>query len=204
MSAVLKPRMTMQEYLDWEELQDEKHEFIDGEVFRVDAMTGGRRVHGRVLVNLTVALSKRLEGGPCQIFADSAKVEADDRVVLYPDVFVTCDRADLSTELVFRSPLLVIEVLSPGTQAYDRSRKFALYRRIAALREYVLVDPDTRRIESFRRGAGDAWTFHDMSDDDALVAASVDCRIPLSEVFAGVDPPPDALPDAPAAPPADR
>ncbi len=209
MSAILGPRMTLQAYLDWEESQKERHELVDGEVFEVDAMTGGRRVHGRVQVNLSTALHNRLSGGPCQVFADSSKVQAAPDAVVYPDVFVTCDRADLATDIVFRAPLLVVEVLSPGTQAYDRSRKFALYRRIPALREYVLVDPDTLRVEAFRRGDGGVWTFHDMSDDDALSLTSVDCRIPLAEVFAGIDPPAAAQgeggsPNAPPVPAAGR
>ena len=110
--------------------------------------------------------------------------------MLYPDVFVTCDKADLATEMIFRAPTLIIEVLSPSTQAYNRSQKFALYRRIDALREYILVDPDTRRVESFRRNEQGQWVLHDMSDGSALEAASVGASVPLVEVFDGVDPPP--------------
>lgn len=72
--------------------------------------------------------------------------------------------ADLATDLIFRTPSAVIEVLSPSTQAYDRSKKFALYRRLPSLKEYVLVDPDTRRVESFRVAPGGLWTLHDMSE----------------------------------------
>jgi len=185
-NAVLKPRMTLQAYLIWENAQVERHEFHDGEIF---AMTGARRIHGRVVSNLSRRLSEALDGSPCQVFSEGMKVQVGDDTILYPDVFVTCDRGDLATEQIFRAPMLVVEVLSPSTQSYDRSRKFAFYRRIPALQEYLLVDPDTRRVEAFRRNADDQWVLHDMSDGDVLEAASVGARITLSDVFDGIDPP---------------
>jgi len=81
-------------------------------------------------------------------------------------------------------------VLSPSTQSYDRSQKFALYRRITSLQEYILVDPDTRRVEGFRRDAQGQWVLHDMSDGPVLEAASIGASVSLTDVFDGVDPPP--------------
>ena len=185
MSAVMQPAMTLQEYLDWENAQPEKHEFHRGEIF---AMTGGRRTHGRVLSNLVRLLGNHLDGSDCQVFADTMKVQVADDTVLYPDVFVTCDKADLATDQIFRAPTLVIEVLSPTTQAYDRSKKFALYRRLPSLQEYILVDPETRRIEGFRRTAERQWVLHDMSDDETMEAASIGCRVAMADVFAGLEP----------------
>ena len=185
MNAVFQPRMTLQAYLDWENAQAERHEFVQGEVF---AMTGGRRTHGRVTLNLARRISECLDKSPCQVFAEGMKVQAAENTVLYPDVFVTCDSADLATDQIFRAPKLVIEVLSPSTQAYDRSKKFALYRRIPALLEYVLVDPDTRRVEAFRRNAAAEWVLHDMSDGPALVLPCIEASVPMSEVFDGIGP----------------
>jgi Uma2 family endonuclease len=186
MSAVPRPRMSLQEYLAWEEQQPTKNEFHRGEVF---AMVGARRVHGRVVLNLALAFSRALQGSPCQVFTEGMKLQIGDDTVLYPDVFVTCDKADLATELICRAPTLVVEVLSPSTQAYDRSQKFALYRRIASLQEYIVVDPDTRRVEAFRRGADGLWDLHDMSDRDTVEAASVGCQVAMVDVFAGIEPP---------------
>jgi Uma2 family endonuclease len=177
------PRHSLQTYLEWENEQPDRHEFHRGEVF---AMVGARRVHGRVVSNLVRALGNALGGGKCQVFAESMKVQPADDTVLYPDVFVTCDPDDLRTELIFRAPTLVIEVLSPSTQAYDRSLKFALYRRIPSLKEYALVDPETRRVEVFRRGADALWVLHDMSDSDTVSLSSVACEVPMTEMFAGV------------------
>lgn len=188
MSAVPKPdpHWTLDQYLAWENEQVEKHEFVRGEVV---AMVGGRRVHGLVVSNLVRHFGNQLAGGPCRAFAETMKLQVAEDTVLYPDLFVTCDAADLATEMIFRAPTLVVEVLSPSTQAYDRSRKFALYRRLPTLREYLLVDPETKRVEAFRRGPDDIWTFHDMSDDADLVAASLDLRVPLAAVFDGIEPP---------------
>lgn len=110
--------------------------------------------------------------------------------LLYPDLFVTCDAADLRTEQVFPAPTLILEVLSPTTQACDRGLKFMLYRSITSLREYVLVDPDTREVELFRRGAEGLFTLHDLSGADRIESTSVGCSITAAELFEGVEPDP--------------
>ncbi len=197
MSAVPQPRMKLQAYLDWEDVQLEKHELVQGAIF---AMTGGRRPNGRVLANLMRHLGNLLDGTPCQVFADSMKLQVAEDTILYPDVFVTCDKADLATDQIFRAPTLVIEVLSPSTQAYDRSRRFALCRRLASLQEYILVNPETWRVEAFRRSAQNEWVLHDMSDGSLLEAVSIGCQVALADVFFGVEPPAaDAAGSAPAA-----
>ena len=181
-TPLLKP--TIEEYLRWENEQPDKHEFHRGEIF---AMVGARRVHGRVVSNLARALGNVLHGSPCQVFSDGMKVQPAADTILYPDIFVTCDAADLRTEMIFRAPKLVVEVLSPSTQAYDRSQKFALYRLLASLQEYALVDPDTRRIEVFRIGVDGLWVLHDMSERPALALASVGCEVAMADVFNGVE-----------------
>ena len=177
-------KLSLEDFLAWENSQPERNEYFRGEVF---AMTGARRAHGRVVGNLMRHLGNQLEGSPCQVFAESMKLQIGDDTILYPDVFITCHPADLATELIFRAPTAVIEVLSPSTQAYDRSKKFALYRRLPSLKEYVLVDPDTRRVESFRVGPGGLWTLHDMSETPSLVLESPPCTVMMDDLFAGVD-----------------
>ncbi|MEO5735401.1 MAG: Uma2 family endonuclease [Rubrivivax sp.] len=187
MSAVRQSKMTLQEYLDWEDEQVEKHEYWAGEIF---AMVGGRRVHGRLVGNLMRRLSDALHGSPCQVFAETMKLQIGVDKIVYPDIFVTCDKADLSTDQIFRAPTVVVEVLSPSTQAYDRSKKFAAYRRIPSLREYLLIDPDTRRVESFRPGSDGLWDLHDQSESDTLEIPSIDCRVSIADLWDGVDPAP--------------
>jgi Uma2 family endonuclease len=175
--------LSLSEFLDWENRQAQRHEFHHGEVF---AMVGARRAHGRVVLNLGRRIAEALEGSPCQAFVENMKVQIAQDTVLYPDVFVTCDGADLATDMIFKAPSLVLEVLSPTTQAYDRSQKFALYRRLPSLREYVLVDPDTRRVEAFRRTEQGQWVLDDMSEAAELVLPCIDARIPMAQVFEGL------------------
>lgn len=177
-------QLSLPAYLEWENEQPERHEFYRGEVF---AMTGGRRSHGCVTANLVMNLGLQLKGTPCRVFSESMKIQIADDTVLYPDIFVTYDRQDLQTEMIFRAPTLVIEVLSPSTQSYDRSQKFALYRRLPSLKEYVLIDPETRRVEAFRINGDGLFVLFDMSESETLELSSIDCTVAMLEVFAGID-----------------
>ncbi len=177
-------KLTLTEFIDWENAQPERNEFYRGEVF---AMVGAGRGHGTVVGNLMRELGARLKGTPCRPFSEGMKVQIADDTIFYPDLFVTCDRDNLRTEMIFRSPLLVIEVLSPATQAYDRNRKFALYRRLPSLREYVLIDPDTRDVQGFRRNAADEWVLHDMADAGKLQLPCIEAEVAFDDVFDGVD-----------------
>ncbi len=100
-------------------------------------------------------------------------------------MFVTCDKADRRTDLIFRSPTLVIEVLSPATETCDRSQKFALYRRLASLKEYVRVNPESRSIEAFVRGTDGLFVLHGMSEQDLIAFRSVEVEVPVAAVFQG-------------------
>jgi Uma2 family endonuclease len=185
MNALPQAKLTLDAFLAWENAQPERHEFHRGEVF---AMVGARRTHGTVVGNLMRELGNKLKGTPCRPFTDGMKIQIADDTILYPDVFVTCDKADLATEMIFHAPTVVFEVLSPSTQGYDRSQKFALYRRLPSLREYVLIDPDSRRVEAFRRGADDLWVLHDMSDGALLPLPALNVELLIAELFDGVDP----------------
>lgn len=168
-------------FLAWEDDQPDRHELVGGEVY---AMVGARRVHGRIVMNLGRLIGNALDGSPCEVYAETMKLQIE-QDIFYPDLFVTCDPRDLRTEVTFVAPTLIIEVLSPSTQAYDRSLKFAHYRRLASLKEYGLVDPETRRIELFRLGQ-EGWVLHDMSEATVLTLSSVACELPIAEVFAGL------------------
>lgn len=177
-------KQSIAEYLAWESAQAGRNEFWRGEVF---AMVGGKRGHGRVIANLMRHLGAHLDDTPCQAFSEGMKVQVGEEAVLYPDVFVTCDREFSADQAVFTAPVLVIEVLSPSTQAYDRSKKFAIYRQLESLREYALVDPDTRRVEVFRPAEDRRWKLFDMSDDAELVLESIGCKLSLRAVFDGME-----------------
>ncbi len=172
-------------YLAWEAEQRGKHEYVDGEVF---AMVGARREHVVVAGNLFAALKQRLRDGHCQAYIADLKLRvAADNAFFYPDVMVSCDPRDQVAELYIEHPTLVIEVLSEATAAFDRGDKFAAYRRLPALQEYLLVDIPGRRIESFRRTAEDEWLLHDYrAEQGDIRIASLDLALGFDEVFEGV------------------
>lgn len=175
---------TLAEYLEWEEQQLERHEFYRGEIY---LMVGARSSHNSVLVNLVRYLANHLDGTPCRVFIDGMKVRIADDAVLYPDLFVTCNTLVKPDDQVICDPILVVEVLSPSTQAYDRSQKFALYRRLPSLREYALIDPDTRRVEVIRLGDDGLWNFIDMSEQAQIEFTSVEFRLAFADLFKGID-----------------
>jgi Uma2 family endonuclease len=174
-------------YLAWEEQQNEKHEYLAGEVF---AMVGARREHVVVSLNLAAAFKQRLRGGPCQAYVSDLKlrVEAVDGF-FYPDVMVSCDPRDQAAVQFIEHPILIVEVLSESTAAFDRGDKFAAYRSLPSLQEYVLVDIPSRRVETFRRMADQDWLFHEHRSElgDCRFPA-VGVSIPFEEIFENLGP----------------
>ncbi len=176
-------KMTMAEFLAWEEQQTDRHEFYRGETF---AMVGGTARHNRVILNLAGRLGDHLDGTPCQVFAESVKVGLAEGY-LYPDVMVTCGKAEAGDEQVITDPKLVIEVLSPSTTGYDKRDKFILYRSLPSLREYVLIDPAKRYVEVYTLADAGAWLFTDQTLAGELTLSSIACKLPLDSVFKGVE-----------------
>lgn len=174
--------MTLTEFLEWEDHQSERHEFYRGKTF---AMAGVTARHNRVVLNLVSRIGEHLDGTPCQVFATSMKVQIPEGV-LYPDVIVTCAKADAGDERTVTAPRLIIEVLSPGTKGYDQRDKFMLYRTLASLREYVLVDPAKRQVKVFTLTQAGAWLPADQTPAGELSLSSIDCRVPMESVFKGV------------------
>lgn len=168
-------------YLVWEEAQPDRNEYVAGEVF---AMVGVRQSHNVATLNLATALRRELKGSPCRVFVESvkARVEAAD-CFFYPDVVVTCDPRDRLTPEYLSHPLLVVEVLSDSTAAFDRGAKFAAYRKLESLRDYVLIDVGAQRAEVFRRNAENHWVLYDYGPGDQLELASLALNLDLGEVF---------------------
>jgi Uma2 family endonuclease len=175
-------KMTLAEFLAWEELQPDRHEFYRGEIF---AMVGGTARHNRVIMNLGSRIADHLDGTGCQVFAESMKVQVADGI-LYPDIVVACGKAEAGDEQIVSGAKLVIEVLSPSTRGYDKRDKFALYRTAPSLREYALIDSLTRQVEVFTLMDAGAWRFTDQSKNAALVLSSIGIELPMSVVFKGV------------------
>ena len=178
-------KLSLTNFLDWENAQPGRHEFYEGAVY---AMTGARRAHGEVAGNVFAALKQHVRGSPCRAYMEGMQLQVADNAIFYPDVFVTCDAADVRTEMVFRAPVLIVEVLSPSTAAFDQGLKFASYRRLASLKEYVLIDPETRSVDVFRRNADGLFVLHDQTGGAMLNLASIECTVAMADVFEGVTP----------------
>jgi Uma2 family endonuclease len=185
MQTALQQHFTAEDFLAWEETQAEKHEFVAGEVF---AMTGARREHVVVSLNIASALKQRLRGTPCQAYMADLKlhIEAVD-AFFYPDVMVSCHPDDNKAKQFLSQPKLIVEVLSDSTAAYDRGGKFAAYRKLESLKEYLIVDIEARRVECFRRTADNDWLLHDYVGETECELRSLDIRIAMSEIFEDIE-----------------
>lgn len=175
------------DYLAWEQEQSGRNEYVDGEVF---AVSGASDAHGTTAGNLFAALHGQLRGKPCRPFIADMKVHVDAaNSFFYPDILVTCDPRDRTPDAshVKRHPVLIVEVLSPTTEAYDRGNKFAAYRTLASLQEYVLVSTEQRRVEVFRRDDTGHWVLYPFAADEEMELASVDFRCAVADVFEGVE-----------------
>lgn len=141
---------SVDDYLRLEGAGRIRHEYVAGEIF---AMTGASLRHNRIAGRIFTALSNHLRGGPCQAYMSDVKVRLkinQDSYLYYPDVMVSCERQEES-EYYLCSPKLIVEVLSPTTEAIDRREKAIHYRWIAALEEYVLVSQDAPEVTIYRR-----------------------------------------------------
>jgi Uma2 family endonuclease len=176
-------RFTPEEYFEWEAQQQIRHEYIDGEVF---AMAGGTLPHADIALNFASVLREHLRGR-CKVRNSDAKVGiTEDGPFTYPDVSVTCDDRDRTAQQFSRYPCLIIEVLSPTTEAYDRGGKFALYRRLESLQEYVLVGSETQTIEIFRRNQQGGWEFIPYGEGDEVVLNSVGLTVAIAQIYEDV------------------
>lgn len=154
-TQLLPEPMTPQAYLEWEQQQPIKYEYINGQVF---AMTGGTLPHNSIALNLASALKNYLRGKPCKVFMADAKVGVSlNGPFHYPDVMVTCDDRDRTARQVVYHPCLIVEVLSPGTADIDRGKKFRNYRRIDTLKEYVLIETETMNVDCYRINERGKW-----------------------------------------------
>ena len=195
MATAALNRYTPEEYLALERHAEFKSEYIDG---RIIAMSGAQRPHVIIVHNLDREIGTRLLEGPCEIYPMDMKVgiAASGRYV-YPDLCVSCDpRFEDGVADVLLAPVLIIEVLSDSTEKYDRGDKFLHYRRIATLREYVLVSQTKCLVERFVKD-GDFWQVESVSDLAAtLVLSSVGVEIPLRRIYSKVLPVHEPEPDA--------
>ncbi len=172
--------MTAAEYLEWEAAQEERYEYWDGEVV---AMSGGTRNHNRISLNFSKLLDDALLNRSCEVYIADVKVQIErGQKYFYPDVVVTCDDRDDDPQLL-QFPCLIIEVLSPSTEAIDRGAKFARYRKFISLQEYVLVPVDRSNVEIFRRNAQGQWVLSEYGLQETLMLESIGVEIAVADLY---------------------
>ena len=189
MSAVLKARLTEAEYLAFERSSEFRHEFHGNEIF---AMAGASESHNLITLALASAVRAKLQGKPCRVYSIDMRVYArESKIYVYPDIVVACPPIEFLDEKrdTLLTPLVVIEVLSPSTEAYDRGRKFDVYREARSLRQYVLVSQDSQRAVSYvRQSDGVAWLMTPLDDPGASIEfPSLGISVPLADIYRDVE-----------------
>lgn len=185
-SAAVKTRFSPQEYLALERRSEIRNEYYNGEIF---AMAGASREHNLIAGNVNAEIRDQLLDRPCESYPSDMRVSiVPTGLYTYPDVSVVCGepRFEDSTSDTLLNPTVIIEVLSPSTEAYDRGIKFRHYRRIVSLREFVLISQDRMMVELYTR-QGYNWILSELSEpDQVLKLESIGCQIPLERIFAKV------------------
>src|SRR6266581_5447191 len=187
---------TIDEYLALERSEEERHEYLDGGVY---AMAGESPDHGRICMNLAASLSTQLHGTPCEAFSKGTKVRCGplprpggsrEGLFAYPDLVVVCGALQFHDQArdVLLNPTVIVEVLSPSTEAFDRGEKFRRYRAwLPTLTDYVLVAQDRPVIDHYHREDDALWTLRTLRTLEGLEAQlhleTIGCTVPLADVY---------------------
>jgi Uma2 family endonuclease len=181
-STAPERRYTFREYVELEASSNLRYEFVDGVVY---AMSGGSPDHSRLAANVISILTAQLAGKPCQTFTSDLRVRVlETGLATHPDVSVICgslqrDPEDANTAT---NPVVIVEVLSPSTQRYDREEKAAHYRRIRSLASYVLISQEEQRLEVFSRNDDESWTLRE-ARSGAVDLAAIGCSLAVEDVY---------------------
>ena len=193
-------RFTVEEYLAFERASDERHEYLDGVIYAMagsastQAMAGESEDHGTICMNLSISLGSQLRGTPCRAFSKDTKVRCGpyrsytrEGLYAYPDLVVVCGPSQYHDQArdVLLNPTVIVEVLSPSTEAFDRGDKLYRYRRwLPTLTDYVLVAQDRPLIDHYQRTTTGRWELETLEGRDAhLHLPGIDCTVPLAEVY---------------------
>lgn len=192
MAAVTKPYLTPEDYLAIERQAETKSEYYEGTIY---AMAGASRVHTLVVANTLTQLVIQLKGRPCTAHASDLRVKVRPTgLYAYPDIVVVCGKAlfeDRQKDTLL-NPNVIVEVLFKSTEAYDRGTKFAHYRALESVTDYVLVSQDRPLIEHYTRQPDNRWLLEAYEGLEAVaVLPSIDCALPLAEVYDKVEWPAD-------------
>lgn len=187
MSSLLQPRYTPEQYLALEREAERKSEYFNGEIF---AIAGASQQHNLITTNVVRELSTQLRSQPCQTYSSDMRVKVSENgLYTYPDVVVVCGepRFEDGHRDTLLNPTVIIEVLSPSTEDYDRGRKFANYRRLESVTDYVLIAQDEIRVEHFVR-QGEQWVLSEVNDPNGIIPlTSIGGSLTLRDIYEKVE-----------------
>lgn len=179
-----KAHLTPAEYLEIERKAEYKSEYFNGEMF---AMAGAQRLHNLIVSNLIRSIGNQLLARDCNVYPSDMRVKiAKIEKYTYPDIVITCGKENFEDDQVdtLLNPVVIIEILSTSTEAYDRGRKFQHYQFIESLAEYILITPDAVRVEQFVRQTDRTWLYYEYQNlNDVVKVESVGCELALHEVY---------------------
>jgi Uma2 family endonuclease len=177
-------KMTIEEYLTWEPLQELRYEYDNGEVF---AMTGGTIPHNDIALNFYRTLYPHLRAMGCRVNVSDVKVQVTPKSpYYYPDVIVSCDPQDQNARKFIQNPKIIAEVLSPSTASRDRGEKFTNYLKMPSLQEYLLIDSEKISVERYCRGEGKMWLYYPYIEGDMITLSSIEFEMAIAQLYEGV------------------
>ena len=177
----LEPTSRFAAYLEAERSTGLKHEYHDGKIV---AMAGGSGKHSLIASRINYELTGRLEGQPCQPHNSDLRIRTGDSN-FYPDVVVVCPPIELDKELphTLLNPRVIVEVLSPSTESYDRGFKWFHYQQIESLTDYVLVASESKTVEHYHRESDATWLYELLGENDTLKLPSINCEVPVAAFY---------------------
>jgi Uma2 family endonuclease len=177
--------LSVEEYLELDRKSlDARYEYIDGVV---TMLAGGTTNHSRISINVVSLLQAALRGSRCEVFNSDLRVSISSKRYVLPDASVSCEPEDLRGENdIIYSPCVIVEVLSPSTEATDRGRKFRYYQSCSSIQEYVLISTQEQAVDVYRRASDNLWTLHPFGPGDEIELKSIDVSIPLEALYENV------------------
>jgi Uma2 family endonuclease len=178
--------VSVEEYLAIDRASiDIKYEYMDGHMY---AMSGGTIDHAEIAANLFFMLRRYLQGKPCRTFSSDVRVQVAKTKYYYPDVTVSCNSEDWQqgTNDILRTPRLVVEVLSPSTESFDRGKKFRVYQACSSIEEYVLISTTHQMVEIYRR-QGELWAYQQIGPGQQVKLVSIGLALPVADLYVNTD-----------------
>lgn len=178
-------RISVEEYFRLDQDAEVRYEYLDGYPI---LLAGGTLDHSTVCLNIASMLRSALRGTVCRVYTSDVRVQLAETRFVYPDVTVSCEQ-EMGQATVLKHPRLVVEVLSPATERYDRGKKFDYYRDCSSVQEYMLINVAYQQVEVYRREKQTLWSFEAFHPGQEVELVRLGCRFSVDEVYEGVTSP---------------